>query len=400
MSVIAPDPASVASVPAARPIPRSEHVGSLLRPAALLEARARHREGLIDDAALAAAEDAAILAALDLQREVGLEVLTDGEYRRGWFGESLYRAIDGLQAGPARATGRQWVGTGNQVSATAEQVGKEIVGSGVSHTAVRRVSTSRRIVRHEADFLRAHAGGRLFKVTSMAPAAYTESWFVPGAAAEYPRGVDLLADVASLLRDELTSLVQEGVPYLQLDSLSYILRFGDEGETARLLSLLGVSREAAIDAILAADNLILDAVRAHGGLTSVHMCRGNSRSAWNAKAGTYDVAVRALSELRVDRLLLEYDSERAGSFAPLAHVPKHVTVVLGLVTSKFGALESRDDLLRRIDEAAVHHPLDRLALSPQCGFASTAPGNLISEDEQRRKLELVASVAHEVWGAP
>ncbi|MFT4197692.1 MAG: cobalamin-independent methionine synthase II family protein [Pseudoxanthomonas sp.] len=383
---------------AARRIPRSEHVGSLLRPPALLEARARHRQGLIDDAELTAAEDAAILAALDLQREIGLDVLTDGEYRRGWFGENLYRAIDGLQTGPARSSGRQWVGAGNQVSASAEQVGKEIVGQGVGHTAVRKLGTSGRIARHEADFLREHAAGELFKVTSMAPAAYAENWFVPGAAAEYPRGVDLLADIARLLRDELVALGREGVPYLQLDSLSYILRFGDEGETARLLALLGVSREAAIDAILAADNLILDAVRAGGGITSVHMCRGNSRSAWNAKAGTYEVALRALAELHVDRLLLEYDSERAGSFAPLRHVPKDVIVVLGLVTSKFGELERRDDLLRRIDEAAAHHPLDRLALSPQCGFASTAPGNLISWDEQRRKLELVAAVAQEVWG--
>lgn len=394
MSTVSTAPAAAS----ARAIPRSEHVGSLLRPPALLEARARHRDGLIDAAALRAAEDAAIVAALALQRELGIEVLSDGEYRRGWFGENLYRVIDGLETGPARPTGRQWVGPGNQVSASAEDVGRKIVGSAVGHTAVRRIGATARIARHEADFLRAHAGGELFKVTSMAPAAYTESWFVAGAAPEYPRGVDLLADVARLLRDELAALAQEGVPYLQLDSLSYILRFGDEGETARLLSLLGVPREEAIDAILAADNLILDAARAAGALTAVHMCRGNSRSAWNVKAGTYDVAIRALSELHVDRLLLEYDTERAGSFAPLAHVPKHVTVVLGLVSSKFGELESRDALLRRIEQAAAHHPLERLAISPQCGFASTAPGNLIGWDEQRRKLERVASVAHEVWG--
>ena len=394
MSTVLAEPA----VAAARAIPRSEHVGSLLRPPALLAARARHRAGVIDDAALRAAEDEAIIDALALQRDLGIAVLSDGEYRRGWFGENLFRVIDGLETGPARPTGREWVGSGNQVSATAEEVGKHIVGSAVGHTAVRRINTRGRIAQHEADFLRAHAGGALFKVTSMAPAAYTEGWFVAGASPDYPRGIDLLADVAHLLRDELVALAGEGVPYLQLDSLSYILRFGDEGETARLLAILGVDREQAIDAILAADNLILDAARAAGALTAVHMCRGNSRSAWNAKAGTYEVAIRALAELHVDRLLLEYDTERAGSFAPLVHVPDQVTVVLGLVSSKFGELESRDTLLRRIDQAAIYHPLERLAISPQCGFASTAPGNLISWDEQRRKLELVAEVAQEVWG--
>lgn len=376
----------------------TEHVGSLLRPPELLDARIRHRRGEIDDAGLTAAEDAAILTALDLQREVGIDVVTDGEYRRGWFGEGLYRAIQGLQTGPARSTGRVWVGPGDKVSETAENVQKELINSDLSYTAVQKVSVSGRIAKHEADFLLANAGGSRFKITSMAPAAYTEAWFVPGAAPEYPRGVDLLADVAPLIRDELVALATDGVPYVQLDSLSYILRFGDEGETARFLGILGVGREEAITAILAADNLILDAAREAGATTGVHMCRGNSRSAWNAKAGTYDVAVRALAELHADRLLLEYDTERAGSFGPLAEVPSHVTVVLGLVTSKFGELETRDDLLRRIEEASAHHPVESLALSPQCGFASTAPGNLLSWDDQRRKLELITAVAEEVWG--
>ncbi|HEY0188871.1 MAG TPA: cobalamin-independent methionine synthase II family protein [Cellulomonas sp.] len=384
--------------PGTAPTFHSEHVGSLLRPPALLAARAQHRAGLIDDAALTAAEDAAVLDVLAFQRDIGIDVVTDGEYRRGWFGEGLYRAVDGLEAGPARSTGRVWVGAGDAVSETAEQVQKELVASAVGYTAVRRLSVTGRIAEHEASFLRQHAHGSRYKVTTMAPAAHAEGWFVAGAAPEYPRGVDLLADLALLLRDEAVALAADGVPYVQVDSLSYILRFGDAGETARFLSILGVGQQEAIDAILAADNLILDAVRAAGATTGVHMCRGNSRSAWNAKAGTYDVATRALAELRTDRLLLEYDSDRAGSFAPLAHVPDSTTVVLGLVTSKFGELERRDDLLRRIEEAATYHPVDRLAISPQCGFASTAPGNLLTWDDQRRKLELVTSVAHEVWG--
>lgn len=376
----------------------TEHVGSLLRPAALLEARELFRTGELSAEALAAAEDAAILEALALQRSVGIEVLTDGEYRRGWFGESLYRAVEGLQAGPARPNGRVWVGPGGTVSQSAEKVNVEVVGAHGGHTAVGPVRRTGRIAEDEAAFLLKHAAGERFKVTTMAPAAYTESWFVAGAAAEYPRGVDLLRDVAEALRGELVALADEGVPYLQLDSLSYILRFGDEQEKARFLSILGVGQHEAVDALLAADNLILDAARAAGALTSVHMCRGNSRSAWNDKAGTYEVARQALAGLHVDRLLLEYDTERAGGFEPLAEVPPTTTVVLGLVTSKFGELERRDDLLRRIEEASAFHPVDALALSPQCGFASTAPGNLLGADDQKRKLELIVSVADEVWG--
>lgn len=386
------------TVPAAQSF-HSEHVGSLLRPQALLDARAQHRSGTIDDAALTAAENHAIVQAIAQQRDIGIDVVTDGEFRRGWFGEGLYRAIQGLETGPRRSTGRVWVGTDNKVSETAEKVQTEFTHGGeVSHTAVRPVSLSGRIAEHEADFLLRHASGQRFKVTTMAPAAYTESWFVPDAAPAYERGVDLLADLAHLIRDELVALADQQVPYVQLDSLSYILRFGDEGETARFLSLLGVGRDEAIDAILAADNLVLDAAHDHGAITGVHMCRGNSRSAWNAKAGTYDVATRALAELHVDRLLLEYDSDRAGSFAPLAEVPDTTTVVLGLVTSKFPGLEKRDDLLRRIEEASAYHAVEALAISPQCGFASTAPGNLLTHDDQRRKLELVTQISQEVWG--
>ncbi|QCV87898.1 cobalamin-independent methionine synthase II family protein [Acidipropionibacterium jensenii] len=377
----------------------SEHVGSLLRPPALLAARRRHDEGRLSAAGLHAAEDRAIADVLDAQRSLGIGVLTDGEFRRSWFGENLFRAVRGLVTRPARSTGRKWVGPGNAVSETAEKVQHTIVREGNgSLTATGRVSASRSVNGHEADFLLAHTDDELFKVTTMAPAAYTESWFVPGAAPEYPRGVDLLSDIAQILRHELTHLADLGVPYLQLDSLSYILRFGDEGETQRFLSILGADREEAITALLAADNSILDAARSHGAITSVHMCRGNSRSAWNAKAGTYEVARRALAELHADRLLLEYDTSRAGGFEPLDEVPKDTVVVLGLVTSKFAELESRDQLLQRIEEAAAHHPIEALALSPQCGFASTSPGNLITIDDEFRKLDLIARVAEEVWG--
>lgn len=377
----------------------SEHVGSLLRPSSLLDARRRRDEGRISAAALREVEDRAILEVLDTQRDLGIGVLTDGEFRRGWFGENLFRAVDGLVSGPARSTGRTWVGPGNAVSETAEKVQRTIVRQGAgSLTATGRVTASGSVSGHEADFLLAHTDGELFKVTTMAPAAYTESWFVPGAAPEYRRGIELLSDISEVLRNELVHLADAGVPYLQLDSLAYILRFGDEGETRRFLSVLGVDKEEAITALLAADNSILDAARSHGAITSVHMCRGNSRSAWNAKAGTYEVARRALAGLHADRLLLEYDTSRAGGFEPLDEVPQDTVVVLGLVTSKFPALETRDDLLRRVEEAAAHHPVDNLALSPQCGFASTAPGNLIAVDDQFRKLDLIARVADEVWG--
>lgn len=376
----------------------TDHVGSLLRPDFLLEARAQRARGEIDDTELAAQEDLAIDQVLAAQREIGLDVLTDGEYRRGWFGESLQKSVTGLAEGPVRQVRRAWVGADEHATQAARHTPDELVSLRRSVRAVDRVRATRSIAGHEYAYLRDHAGGARVKITTMGPTAHTEGLFVPGASPAYERGIELLADLTDIIRQDAVDLAHAGLPYFQLDSLAYILRFGDPIEAQTLADILGVSVGEAVDYMLAADNTVLDAARQAGAVTAVHMCRGNSRSAWNPLAGTYEVARRALAELHTDRLLLEFDTDRAGGFEPLAEVPETTTVVLGLVSSKFPRLESRDELLARIDQAAQYHNVEHLALSPQCGFASTAPGNLISWDDQRRKLERIVAVAEEVWG--
>jgi 5-methyltetrahydropteroyltriglutamate--homocysteine methyltransferase len=200
-----------------------------------------------------------------------------------------------------------------------------------------------------------------------------------------------------MLRREIDALIEEGVSYIQLDSLRYVDRVANMTIRAQMIAN-GEDPEVYLDQIIAADNAVLEGMRRQGLTVGLHMCRGNHRSAWYA-AGSYEpVAEKAFNLLNVDRFLLEYDTERAGGFEPLRFMPKHKLVALGLVSSKEPELESVDVLRRRIDEAAKYVPLENLALCPQCGFASTAPGNLLSWDEQRRKLELVAETARKVWG--
>lgn len=377
---------------------RTEHVGSLLRPRILKEARQKYDQGLLRREDLTEYEDRAIARVLRFQESLGLDVVTDGEYRRVWFGESLALAVDGLADGQPRPTGRRgWVGETEDLSKSANEETNEALAASRGQFAAQKLQLRSRILENDTRFLANHAT-RTFKVTTMAPTAQVERLFVPGATDAYPRGVDLLREIGGFLVSEVDKLADEGLPYFQLDSLAYILRFGDEEQAQRLTETLGVSRKSVVDEILAVDNEILDAARARGVITGVHMCRGNSRSAWNPLAGTYDVAIQALEELRTDRLLLEYDTDRAGGFSPLSHVPDTAVVVLGLISSKFPRLETRDELLARIDEASQFHPIESLALSPQCGFASTLPGNLVTWSDQQRKLERLVEVAAEVWG--
>jgi 5-methyltetrahydropteroyltriglutamate--homocysteine methyltransferase len=188
------------------------------------------------------------------------------------------------------------------------------------------------------------------------------------------------------------------VSYIQLDSLHYVIRLADPAYRQQLLQA-GIDPEQELDETIAADNASLQDARRAGVTVGLHMCRGNNRSAWIASGGYEATAEKAFNTLQVDGFLLEYDTERAGGFEPLRFVPRDKTVVLGLISSKEPQLESPDLLRRRIDEAAQYLPLENLALSPQCGFASTAPGNLLTWDEQRRKLELVVETARKVWGA-
>jgi 5-methyltetrahydropteroyltriglutamate--homocysteine methyltransferase len=200
-----------------------------------------------------------------------------------------------------------------------------------------------------------------------------------------------------MLRQEVDALIEDGVSYIQLDSLHYVERIADTTQRQRMIDE-GDDPDAYLDEIIAADNAVLNHARGRGVTVGLHMCRGNNRSAWHAEGSYEPVAEKAFNQLNVDRFLLEYDTARAGGFEPLRFMPKDKMVVLGLISSKEPALESIDQLRRRIDEAARFVPIENLAISPQCGFASTYLGNLLTWDEQRRKLELVVETARSVWG--
>jgi 5-methyltetrahydropteroyltriglutamate--homocysteine methyltransferase len=206
----------------------------------------------------------------------------------------------------------------------------------------------------------------------------------------------LAEDLAAMLNDEVKALINDGISYIQLDSLHYVERVADKTVRQRMIDS-GEDPEAYLDQLIRLDNLALAGARGTPGVTvGLHMCRGNNRSRWHAEGGYDPVAEKAFQQLNVDRFLLEYETERAGSFEPLRWVPKDKTVVLGIISSKVPALESIDLLKRRIDEATKYVPIENIAVSPQCGFASTQFGNLLTWDEMRRKLELVAEVGHKV----
>jgi 5-methyltetrahydropteroyltriglutamate--homocysteine methyltransferase len=213
----------------------------------------------------------------------------------------------------------------------------------------------------------------------------------------YPSRQAFVDEIGDMLRREIDALIADGVSYIQLDSLHYVERVADATIRPRMIAE-GEDPDAYLDQLIAADNTVLDRARQGGVMVGLHMCRGNNRSAWHAEGSYEPVAEKAFGQLHVDRFLLEYDTERAGGFEPLRFMPKNKMVALGLVSSKEPELESVDLLRRRIDEAAQYVPMENLALCPQCGFASTAPGNLLTWDEQRRKLELVAETARKVWG--
>ncbi len=362
---------------------RADHVGSLLRPRALLDARAAHGRGDLSGEALTAAEDQAILDVLDLQKSAGVEILSDGEFRReSWLG-GLYDAAEGLVAGTPRAFAGMWRGPG------AAEANEELPIPALA--ADRRLKLRRRITGAETAFLGRRSPGP-FKITMPGPTMYL-SLFRPGVSEPaYADSQALLDDLVAIYQDEVEAQVDDGAAYIQLDSLRYTHIIGHRTD------MLGdITPQAAMKAAIDSDNAVLARAKAKGAVTAVHMCRGNHRSAWAAQGGYDAVAETLFPQIQADRLLLEFDDERSGGFEPLRFVPKGKTVVLGLITTKTPQLEDQDLLRRRIDEAAKYVDLDDLALSPQCGFASTYLGNLLTEDDEKRKLELVGQTARKVW---
>lgn len=359
----------------------ADHVGSLLRPAELAEARAAYAAGRGNLEDLRTVEDRAVLEALALQRQIGLDVLTDGEFRRGSWLTSMAEAVEGFV--PEKIV-IEWHGPGGGAEASTAQV----VG--------RRLQQKRRLTEHEVAFLKGHARGP-FKVTIPTPSSFLLVSYKPGLTDRiYPARADMVHELAAVVRREIAALVDEGVPYIQLDA-PYYTSYLDTRVRERLRQN-GVDPDQAFDEALAADTASLTGIPRDKVTLALHVCRGNSRSRWFTEGGYDPIAEKLFGTLDVDRFLLEYDTERAGGFEPLRFVPRGKTVVLGLVTTKEPRLESRDALRRRIDEASRHVPIENLALSPQCGFASVAAGNRLAADDQRRKLELVVDTARQVWG--
>jgi 5-methyltetrahydropteroyltriglutamate--homocysteine methyltransferase len=360
---------------------RADHVGSFLRPSALLDAR--HAGAPPNE--LRPLEDAAILRVLAEQRELGLHVFTDGEFRRGGFMTDLTDAVEGFD--DHESVPRTW---------SASQSATTTAPSAVRGVVTRKLRQLRRLTAHELPFLKQHSPGPI-KMTLPSANQFPAISYKKGISeAAYPTYSEFLADVVEIVAAETKALAEEGVAYIQIDAPRYsyyldpkwreFLR-AEFGEPAALL-----------DEAIAADNRCFRAARRAGVTLAIHLCRGNNRSQWYASGGYDAIAEKLFTQLEVDRFLLEYDDERSGTFEPLRFVPHGKTVVLGLISSKTPVLEDQETLLRRIDAASRVLPLEQLALSPQCGFASMAEGNLLSEDDQWAKLRLVVETARKVWG--
>jgi 5-methyltetrahydropteroyltriglutamate--homocysteine methyltransferase len=358
---------------------RAEHIGSLLRPRELRDAFKAHAAGKMNDSAYREVEDRCIIEAIRMQETAGLATITDGEFRRGSWAFGLVKAVEGFSEAPSFYEFQDAAGN---------RYGFETC------YATARIRRTRPIAVGEFEFVRRHARG-IPKVTMPAPSFM--HFFRGNACADpaaYPDIGQFWTDLIRVYHEELAELGRAGARYLQIDEVP-IAMLCDPSVRERARSL-GEDADKLVTLYIDAVNQAL-APRPAGMTVAMHLCRGNLRSRWLA-AGSYEtVAQRLFNDARVDAFFLEYDSARAGDFAPLRFVPSGKTVVLGLVSTKTPVLEDPDALCRRIDEAARYVPVERLALSPQCGFASTVGGNLLSGDDQRRKLELVVNVARRVW---
>lgn len=357
---------------------RSDVVGSLLRPPDLLDARARLERGELRPAEFKAIEDRAVETVVRMQEAAGLDVITDGELRRYAFYGHLVEALEGFE----KYSG--WSITFRDGQGQEAALQRPVV--------VEKLRWRRQMAVEEFTWLRGRAV-RPVKVTLIS-AQQAAAYYDPDkSAAAYPSRDAYLADLVDFTRREIAELIRLGCEYIQIDAPQYAALIDEtirEGYRQR-----GADPDKLLDACIELDNAIIDG---HKGATfGIHICRGNHKSMFYASGGYDRIAEQIFTRAKFDRFLLEYDDERSGSFEPLRHLPDDRVVVLGLVSSKKAQLETAAELKARIAEAAKIVPLERLALSPQCGFASTHEGNRLSPEDQRRKLELVAQVAREVW---
>jgi 5-methyltetrahydropteroyltriglutamate--homocysteine methyltransferase len=362
---------------------RADQVGSLLRPKELLEA---NRNGLAADQ-LRPLEDQHILRVLAHQKDLGFKIFTDGEFRRRGFMSDFHDSVSGLDMEGAIDRNWQNASAGAPTTPTSRPV------AGI---VVEKIRQTKRLTSHEVDFLKRHAPGDI-KITLPSANQFPAIAFRKGITDKvYPNHFALLWDIVPIIKSEIQALLKDGVKYIQIDAPRYSY-FIDPKWRQYVHDEMGVDPEEALNEAIRADNACLEGARREGVVLAIHLCRGNNRSQWYAQGGYDPIAEKVFSQLDVDAFLLEYESERAGTFEPLRFVPRGKTVVLGLVSSKLPQLEPQDQVVRRIEEAARYIPVENLALSPQCGFASTMEGNLLTEDEQWSKLGLVARTAREVW---
>ena len=360
---------------------RAEQVGSLLRPPDLLAARDAVAQRRLDPAVLRAKENESIRAAVARQRDIGLDVFTDGEMRRYSWLTGMADAVDGFMPDSVML---EWHGPGGG----AEKTTAKIVGA--------KLRKREMLTAHEVPFMKS-LGATPFKVTVPAPSNFVPTGFKPGVTDRFYEDRDaLMADLVAIVRDEIAWLISQGVTYIQLDAPFYSHYL--DPEHRRGMQIAGGDPDKAFEHAITGDNAAWAGLARPGVTLAVHICRGNSRSRWYTEGGYDAIAERLFARLEVDRFLLEYDTARSGGFEPLRLVPRGKDVVLGLITTKEPTLEHEDELRRRIDEASRYMPLEHLALSPQCGFASIAAGNLLSEDDQWKKLALVVSTARKTWG--
>ena len=360
---------------------RAEVIGSLLRPRALKEAGKALQEGRLSPAAYEAQLDADISRAIARQEDIGLKVVTDGEFARSsWFG-FFFEGIEGFRLAPSHFKFKDGEGQAFEWP-----------------TCVAEKRIRRRAPIALKEFARSsrHVRKSVVKATMPAPSAF--HFFRQGQAVDplaYPDVSTYFDDLAEIYREEVTELARAGCRYLQLDEVPIAMLC--DPDIRRQAAAEGGEPAGLLDTYLGLVRRIL-ASRPAGMTTGMHLCRGNFRSRWMAAGGYEPVADKLFNESPVDAFFLEYDSERAGDFKPLRFVPKGKRIVLGLVSSKAAALEDQDALLRRIEDAARFCPLDQLSLSAQCGFASVAGGNALTEDQQWAKLELIVKTAERVWG--
>ncbi len=358
-------------------------VGSLLRPPELLEARERLDSGELSEAEFQAVENRAVDDAIRLQEEAGLDVVTDGEMRRLSFQSQMTAAVEGF--GDWDLDAFLW----------GEWHSEEIGDLVVERPPIAVVGSLRRKRFLSVDELTYALGrtDRVLKVTLPSPSLFANFWEPERSSGAYPSAEDFLGDVAEILREEVDELVQVGARYIQLDAPQYPLLV--DPAYREFYERRGWPAERWLELGIELDNHVIGN---HPGVTfGIHLCRGNQASRWLVSGGYDWLAAKIFPRVRAERLLLEYDDERSGDFEPLREVPEDKVVVLGLVTTKSARRETAEELAGRIHEAARIVPLERLALSPQCGFATSILGNELTIEDERAKLETIVETARMVW---